>query len=532
MQVSFTDLLNQNVRHVSFILPEAMVVATFLFALVFDFVVAVERRKSTAYICILGLLVAMWLALRQNHQFAAAFAQNNSAQSGVVPLSIFGGMLTYDHFGTFFKLLILLGTIVTLLLSIHAKELQGKNHGEFFLLALAVCAGGMFLSSSSNLLMSYLSLESLSIISYAMAGFLRRDRKSAEAGIKYVIYGAMASGIMIYGMSYLYGLTGTLNICDYHPDPRNVALIKPGIATQFTQMGLNDIHSHGATIAVLVMVFSGFLYKIAAVPFHYWSPDVYEGSPTTATAFFSVVPKAAGFAVLIRVLCKFFPANITAAQLVSYPRAEVVIGVLAALTMTLGNLSALGQTNVKRMLAYSSIAHAGYMLAGLSVLDDSVGPAMVLFYLVVYLFMNLGAFMVIVALENTFGGSDLGRLRGAVRREPVLVVALCVFLFSLTGLPPFGGFIGKYLIMWKLADRERYAMIFCIGINSVISLYYYMRIAKAVAIDAPEQELEPAERAPVSLSVVVLCKCFALLLLFFYFEPVRQLCLRVMTPLR
>jgi NADH-quinone oxidoreductase subunit N len=530
---SFFDLLNQNVRHVSYILPEMMVVATFLLALIFDFAVSAERRKTTGYICIVGLLVAMWLTLQQNHQFAAAFAAGNVKEGGLVPLSIFGGMLTYDHFGTFFKILLLLGTTITLLLAIHAKELHGKNHGEFFLLLLAVCVGGMFLSSASNLLMIYLSLESLSIVSYAMAGYLRRDRKSAEAGIKYVIYGAMASGIMIYGMSYLYGLTGTLNIYDYHPNPRDIMMVKEGIATQFIKMGAHvDPGTRGALIAVLVMVFSGFLYKIAAVPFHYWSPDVYEGSPTTATGFFSVVPKAAGFAVLIRVICKFFPNDLAVPQLVTYVNVETVIGIVAVLTMTIGNLAALGQTNAKRMLAYSSIAHAGYMLAGLSVLDGPVGPAAVLFYMVVYLFMNLGAFLVLVALENSFGGSDLRQLRGAVTRQPVLVVALCIFLFSLTGLPPFGGFIGKYLIMWKLADNERYAMIFWIGINSVISLYYYMKIAKAVAIDKPEQELGPGEPTPVTYHFLAVGKCVALMVLFFYFEPIRQLCLHVLQPLR
>jgi NADH-quinone oxidoreductase subunit N len=537
MPVNFADILNQNLRHLGYIMPETVVVATFLLALVFDFAVAAERRKSTGYLCIVGLLVALWLA-GQNLAHVPGMARTVfDGQSGttflapVLEKSIFSGMLVYDHFGTFFKIILLLGTIVTLILAIHAREISGKNEGEFYLLLVAVCAGGMFLASASNLLMIYLSLESLSILSYVLAGYLRQDRKSAEAGIKYVIYGAMASGIMIFGMSYLYGLTGTLNLYDYAADPHRPAQLTHGIASQIIYFDpATAVASRGGLIAILAMVFSGFLYKIAAVPFHYWSPDVYEGAPTTATGFFSVVPKAAGFAVLIRVLCKLFPASL--ATPLPYSGVETAIAVLAVLTMTLGNLAALGQSNAKRMLAYSSIAHAGYMLAGLSVLDNGVGPAAVLYYLIVYLVMNLGAFLALVALENVFGGCELWQLRGAVRREPVLAIALCIFLFSLTGIPPLAGFMGKYLIMWKLADRGHFLMIFWIGINSVISLYYYMKLAKTVTIDRPEAESASTVQTPLVYNALAVLKSVALLLLFFYFDPIQQMCRQLIAPLR
>ena len=533
MPTGFNSILNANLEWLRFIKPESMVIATFILALIFDFSVPLARRRSTAYICILGLLVALWLNFEQHRAFLDAYKSAQYAVGGELrlmkPVTIFSGMLIHDHFGTFFNFIILLGTVASLLLAIHARELFGKNHGEFYLLLVAVCMGGMFLASASNLLMIYLSIETLSIVSYALAGFLRRDRKSAEAGIKYVIYGAMASGIMIFGMSYLYGMTGTLNLFG-----------EDGIAAQVTSFGSKGFPhgSNSALIAVLTMVFSGFLYKIAAVPFHYWSPDVYEGAPTVATGFFSVVPKAAGFAVLIRSLCAFFPAVAARDRWLGVPSVELVMSVVAVATMTIGNLAALGQTNAKRMLAYSSIAHAGYMLAGLSVLDykggegAADGPSSVLFYLVVYLFMNLGAFVVLVALENIFGGSDLHQLRGAVKRAPVLCVTLCIFLFSLTGLPPFGGFMGKYLIMWKLADRRNYWMIIVIGVNSVISLYYYMKLAKAVAIDQPEEEITTTESTPWLYNCMAIGKSFALLLLFFYFQPIRQLCWHVLEPLR
>ncbi|MCY3022643.1 MAG: NADH-quinone oxidoreductase subunit N [Planctomycetota bacterium] len=522
MPDTFHLLLHQNLAQLRYILPELMVVATFLLALVFDLAVAAERRKSTGYVCLVGLLVALWLVLLQHQQFIAA-----AAHGGVTHKPIFAGMLSYDEFGTFFRFILLVGTMISLLLALHARELFGRNHGEFYLLLVAVCAGGMFLASATNLLMIYLAIESLSIVSYALAGFLRRDRKSAEAGIKYVIYGAMSSGLMLFGMSYLYGLTGTLSLLDSHD--RNGAVVQ-GIASHV--MSLETPLARGGLACILVLLFSGFLYKIAAVPFHYWSPDVYEGAPTTATGFFSVVPKAAGFAVLIRTLCAFFPLGHAEKAWLSYPRVEQLVAVIAVLSMVVGNLAALGQSNAKRMLAYSSIAHAGYMLAGLSVLDDTVGPASVLFYLLVYMVMNLGAFLVLIALENVFGGSELRQLRGAGRREPLLCVMLCVFLFSLVGMPPLGGFIGKYLIMWKLAARGNYGMIFWIGFNSVISLYYYMRLAKAVVLDQPEEAVASTEKTPVSYSALAVCQGAALLLLFFCFEPVQRLCLQAMAPLR
>ena len=345
----FYQLIQNNTGDIRLIAPEIMVFATFLMALVFDFTMTHSKREGTGWLCVAGIVLALWLNLKHNSLFNHNMLNNHSA---------FSGMFFFDWFGSAFKAILLLGTLTALVVAIHAKELHGKNHGEFYLLIVAVCAGGMFLCSASNLLMIYLSLESLSIISYAMAGYLRRDRKSAEAGIKYVIYGAMASGIMIYGMSYLYGLTGTLNL--YGADGITAALNSWSL-----NPALKDVSAIGL-IAVLAMIFVGFLYKVAAVPFHYWSPDVYEGSPTTAAGFFSVVPKAAGFAALIRVAVALYPSGNTMLWKLDRNAFETVLMTLSVLTMCIGNLAALGQTNIKRMLAYSSIAHAGYMLAGLA----------------------------------------------------------------------------------------------------------------------------------------------------------------------
>ncbi|MEI6232718.1 MAG: NADH-quinone oxidoreductase subunit N [Planctomycetota bacterium] len=513
----FYELIQRNTGDLRTIAPEIMVFATFLMALIFDFKLSHDKRVGTGWLCVAGITLALWLNLKQNYLFNSGLLENQNA---------FSGMFHFDWYGTAFKTVLLLGTLTALVVAIHAKEIQGKNHGEFFLLVVAVCAGGMFLCSASNLLMIYLALESLSIISYAMAGYLRRDRKSAEAGIKYVIYGAMASGIMIYGMSYVYGLTGTLDLYGHH------GIV--GVLSSWSKAEALKAVSPIGLIAVLAMVFVGFLYKIAAAPFHYWSPDVYEGSPTVAAGFFSVVPKAAGFAALIRVAVALFPAGSEMVWKLDRSGFETILMTLSVLTMCIGNLAALGQTNVKRMLAYSSIAHAGYMLAGLSMLNSTTGPAgeveklfgpaAILFYLLGYLVMNFGAFLVLVGLENIVGGTDLRHLRGAIRREPILAVALCIFLFSLTGLPPFGGFMGKWFVVVELAKRARYGMIVWIGLNSVVSLYYYMRIAKAVAIDAPPEGTAPTETVPLAYNVMAVGKCVALLLLFIFSEPLIEIC--------
>ena len=537
MPPGFQDILGRNVEHLLLIMPELVVAVGFVLALLFDLYVDERRRRSTGYVCLLVLLAALVAAMNASNAFMEA--------AKPTAMSLFCGMVVSDGFGAFFKILLLLGTIISMIIGLHARELSGKHQGEFFLLLTATCLGGMFLVSSTHLLMIYLSLEALSLISYALAGFLRRDRKSAEAGIKYVIYGAMASGIMIFGMSYLYGLTGSMDLdVIVNGKPGEVK----GIAGLYAYSGLSR-GGQGAILAVLAMVFCGLLYKIAAAPFHYWSPDVYEGAPTTATAFFSVVPKAAGFAIIVRVLAEFFPTSqLQMLDRESMNTLSLVVAGIAVLTMTIGNLAALGQNNAKRMMAYSSIAHAGYMLAGLTVLNAYSGAAPVLYYLVVYLVMNLGAFLILVALENIRGSCELRDLRGAIREQPLLSCTLVLFLFSLIGLPPLAGFMGKYLIMAELANMSvelsrmaapasgghwvGWFLILFMGLNSVISLYYYMRLAKAVVIDVREESPEeaPAPTATV-YKVLASLQAVALLLLFVYSEKVVAVCQKALQPL-
>ena len=326
----------------------------------------------------------------------------------------------------------------------------------------------MFLmASAGTLLMAYLSLEFVSLTSYVLTGFLRHNRRSGEAALKYLIYGGVASGAMIFGMSWVFGLTGAM---DY-----------AGIAKGLAQL---DPASRGALFLALLLVLAGFGYKISAVPFHMWAPDVYTGAPIPVTAFLAVGSKAAGFAMLLR----FFHFGVTRpGTLAGVPFAPLAT-LASVATMTLGNLAALSQQNMKRLLAYSSIAHAGYALLGFAVLGNA-GLQAVIFYLAVYYAMNLGAFWIVMLVANATGREDMEAYRGlAWRGGAVPAVALAVFLFSLAGLPPLAGFVGKFFVFAAGVQAKLYALVVVGLVNSVISLYYYARVVKTMFLDQPRAD--------------------------------------------
>ena len=320
--------------------------------------------------------------------------------------------------------------------------------------------------SAIDILMVYLAIEIVSIMSFFLAGYLKKNPHSNEASLKYVIYGAFSSGIMLYGLSILFGLTGT---------------------TKFFEMQ-NAISSLGsdsnlALILSVVFILVGFGYKISAVPFHFWTPDVYEGSPTTITAYLSVAPKAAGFALLIRFFNQVFGDGTAmaseswmAVNNLPWPQ---LMAVLAAATMTVGNLVAIQQNSVKRMLAYSSIAHAGYMMMGLPLMSQS-GVYGIMVYIFVYLFMNLGAFFVLIYVQSEIGGETFNDFDGLGWKMPFLGIVMTLFMVSLTGLPPTAGFIGKFYIFASVieAGPQYYWLVFVGVVNSVVSLYYYIRVVK------------------------------------------------------
>ena len=320
--------------------------------------------------------------------------------------------------------------------------------------------------SAIDILMVYLAIEIVSIMSFFLAGYLKKNPHSNEASLKYVIYGAFSSGIMLYGLSLLFGLTGT---------------------TKFFEMQ-NAISSLGsdsnlALILSVVFILVGFGYKISAVPFHFWTPDVYEGSPTTITAYLSVAPKAAGFALLIRFFNQVFGDGTAMASeswmaVYNLPGPQLM-AVLAAATMTVGNLVAIQQNSVKRMLAYSSIAHAGYMMMALPLMSQS-GVYGIMVYIFVYLFMNLGAFFVLIYVQSEIGGETFNDFDGLGWKMPFLGIVMRLFMVSLTGLPPTAGFIGKFYIFASVieAGPQYYWLVFVGVVNSVVSLYYYIRVVK------------------------------------------------------
>jgi len=441
-----------SVQSLAYSLPEAILAAGVIGILMLELVV---RRKS-----ILGDLALL---------IAAAACLAGALQAGGPQGWLFNRMVALDSFATFFKIVLGLAAFGAIWMSLGSKELRDQHPGEYYVVLLSCTLGMFYMASATNMLMAYLSLEFVSLTSYILSGFMKRSRRAGEAALKYLIYGGVASGAMVYGMSLIFGLTGTL---DY-------AQLGPRLAA---------VDGSGPVVFVAtVLVLAGVGYKIAMVPFHMWAPDVYEGAPLPVTAFLAVGSKAAGVAMLVRF---FYPGISSLSTDGTWVPAGAVdwqslMVMVAMVTMTLGNLAALRQDNVKRLLAYSSVAHAGYMLMGFVVLTNDGLQAM-LFYLVVYYLMNLGAFAVLMMVLNNSGREDLQGLRGLAWRGGALpAAAMAVFLFSLAGIPPFAGFIGKFYLFAAVIDQHMWALAVVAGLNSVIGLYYYARIVRTMYLDQP-----------------------------------------------
>ncbi len=439
--------------------PELTVIVALLAVTLAD--IGFPRRRSLTFVMTaIGLLAALWLT---------------------VPLfwapegTMFYGMLALDRMAVFFKGFLIVTSLVVLLSAPGSKELEKRHLGEFYVLLLGVTLAMMLLASSVDLLMLFLSLEMVSLSSYIMVGYLRNDRQSNEASMKYFLFGAVSTGSMLYGITLLFGLTGTTKLA----------------AIREVLVGNASAGGNSAMLLVATaLMLAGFGFKTAAVPFHFWCPDVYTGAPTPVTAFLSVAPKAAGFATLIR----FFYTGLSEGSAAPGPwntlgsmNWMVLLLVLSIVTMTFGNIAALRQDNLKRLLAYSSIAHAGYILMG-AVVVTSEGIQAVLIYLITYLFMNLGAFLIVIEVYNRTGSFDLKDYRGLSRRSPFLTISMTIFLLSLMGIPPFAGFFGK-LFVFAAAVNRNLAWFAVIGaVNSVIGVYYYARVIKTMIIEGGGDE--------------------------------------------
>ena len=426
-----------NINSLTSYLPELMIVLTILCVFIAESISS--YRSSTYMISIAGLLFTGILLL---------FSHSSTSL-------LFEGMIINDSLSIFFKWLILISTLSIVLISKEDNSVVSEVKGEYYAMLLIIMLGMFAMVSAKNLLMVYLAIEMVSIPSYIIAGISKNDRESNEASLKYVIYGSFASGIMLYGLSYLYGMAGSLDI--------NIVAAK--------------LASYDASITVymiIIFVLVGFGYKISMVPFHYWTPDVYQGAPITVTAFLSVAPKAAGFAILIRFFYTLFIDNV---DILQWPQ---LIAFMSALTMTVGNVLALNQTNIKRLLAYSSISHVGFMLVAFSIVSlDSV--VSILFYMFFYLFMNLSAFYMAIYMSNNYNADELDDWNGIGLKAPVLSFFMVLSLASLAGLPPTSGFIAKVYVLRNLFSDATFLWLGLVAIiNTVISLYYYFKIVRAM----------------------------------------------------
>ena len=451
-----------NIESLLYFSPELLLVIFAIAVVLVDLGVKNRESATVAYLSLVGV-GCVFVAVLLTH------GQLGDKDS----ISLFLGMIRLDAFSTFFKILLLLATAATILFSLRSEELDARLKGEYYALLLAITLGMFLMASSTNLLMIFISLETVSLTSYILAGFLTHNPRSSEAAFKYITYGAVASGTMLFGLSLLFGMTGTGDLGQ--------------ISTRLTELfASGEVYSLAVLIAI-IFVLAGVGYKIASVPFHMWSPDVYEGAPIPITAFLSVASKSAGFALFIR----FFYSGFGSAEVMQSVDWTLMLAIISALTMTVGNLAALPQQNVKRLLAYSSIAHGGYLLMG-GVLLTSEGIGAILFYLVVYLFMNLGAFYVVVLIANEEGSEMIEGYRGLASRAPLVAGAMAIFLFSLTGIPPFAGFFGKWLLFAAVLEQGYYWLAFVGLLNSVVSLYYYARIVKAMYLEDADEETTPA----------------------------------------
>jgi NADH-quinone oxidoreductase subunit N len=501
-----------NAQSLSYFTPEIVLTLGAMAVFLLDLAVAKSAQR-------VGILTAVSLAILGG----AAFATGWVAQLSPTPVGLFNGLLVLDPWAVYFKYLFWAVTALAILIAGPSLEIASERVGEYCALLLSIAVGMSLMASSADMLMMVIGVEMVSLVSYALAGFRKHNRKASEAALKYVVYGGVASGMMLFGMSYLYGMLGTTSLVGA---AASMNAYGAEVTLRMAQSGGGGaVAGRVAMVVAVVLVLSGVGYKIAAVPWHMWCPDVYEGAPTPFTAFLSVGPKAAGFALAIRILYGAMSTSggadlATAVTDVPWPQ---VVGVIAALTMTVGNFAALNQTNLKRMLAYSSIAHAGYILMGVAA-ASATGSASVAIYLVIYLFMNLGAFLVVGIVGRLSGSESIFEFRGLSARAPFAAVAFAIFLFSLTGLPPLAGFVGKFHLFKALVDRggEWQITLAIIGLlNSAVSLYYYARIVKAMFLEKPPSE----ERLVVPATYNFLLGALVALVIVFgvYFDALRQL---------
>jgi NADH-quinone oxidoreductase subunit N len=446
--------------------PIIVLTAFALGILCIDLMLPARLKQYSAVPALLGLAAAAY----------ATWGIQRLLPASGEPLRAFFGTLLLDPFALYFYYLFLVGAAVAILISVRYLEIERENHGEFYALILFAVIGMMCMAAGFDLVLIFIGLELMAISTYILVGFLRSNQRSNEAALKYLLLGAFSSAIFAYGLSLFYGVTGSTNLGD--------------IAHVLAQRVV-DHPKDPIVILALLTTMTGLLFKVAAAPFHMWAPDVYEGAPTSVTGFMSVAVLSAGWALILRiVLFGLYPLR---------PFYVPMLVFTAILTLTAGNLAAITQSNLKRLLAYSSIAHVGYMLLGLVASDgvtNRTGIKGILFYLLVYTFMNLGAFAVLTSLRRrNIIGDTIEDIAGLAQKAPQEAVLMLVFLLSLAGIPPFAGFYGKYFIFLALIQTGHYTLATVAVLYAVVALYYYLRVANAMFMGKAISE-EPVPSTP------------------------------------
>src|SRR6516225_696788 len=481
------------------VLPQMELLLFALGILVFDFLLEKQEKHWNAILALLGV-AAGGLGLFMKFQ---RYQEVLSNRSGPAVLLGFHNTVVVDGSFLIFGAIFLVATALVILLSIRYLDLEDEQEGEYYALLLFSCIGMMFMASGIDLIVLFLGLETMALSFYVMVGFLRRDKRSNEAAMKYLLLGAFSTGILAYGFSLLYGVSGSTNIAQIG---------------NLLERRFQATSSHGMidwlVILAFVTVAVGMFFKIAAVPFHQWAPDVYEGAPTPISAYVSVASKTASFAMLIRLMINVFgDTQVTWAY---------VIGGVAVASLTWGNLAALTQTNLKRLLAYSSISHVGYILLGL-VAFNQTGLTGILYYLIAYAFMTIGAFAVIVVLrQRGLIGDELDNLDGLYQRSPAAALLLLIFMLSLAGIPPTAGFMGKYFIFLSLIESHHPVLAVFAALYIVPALYYYFRVLVHAWLRKPGEEL-PVPQMSSAQAVALGVAVFVSLAAGLYPEPFARL---------
>jgi NADH-quinone oxidoreductase subunit N len=486
---SIQSSINDSITSLNYFLPELVLVISFLVVILADLFLSKKYKHLTFTISLLAVVITSYFVIGQ-----LAFP---------VPLALFNDTLTLSRLSANFKMLFCLVNILFLVFARfnHPLQAHSKGIGDLFSIALAVQLGLHLMAMSSNLLMIYISVEMVSVGSYLMVGYLAGNTKQTEAAMKYALFGAVCSAIMLYGISLLYGFTGTLNIqsAEFISGLKSISLLSSGVP--------------------LVMVLVGIGFKLSFAPLHFWSPDVYEGAPTPVTAFLSTGPKIAGFAVLISMLAAFRQTNHSFEfQIFDF---NALLSVAAIASMIIGNFGAIWQTNVKRMLAYSSIGHTGFLLMAV-IASSEIGYKALLFYLVIYIFMNMAAFMIVQLTEEITGSENINDFNGLGKLYPLIMICFTVLLVSLTGLPPTAGFTAKFLVFSSILELYNktssvwlLALMITGAATTVVSLFYYFKIPQNAFLKSNKNlDIASIKFQPLVWVIAVLTSFLIILIIF------------------